>query len=255
MGIWAFDGTFEGLLSVYAEIFQRQETPDDVVVQGEGAQGTLFSPAFVPSDEKKAEAFAVAVRRRLGDRTFDTVMLAFLSERPRMALALWRYLDFGRREGPAFFLQMGDPRVRPVHLARRAVLREVHRLSGLARFEPLQGVLYAPLAPRYDVLELLAPLFIPRLSGERWVLHDVGRGKAVCGDGSELRGVEAPRRALKVVSEGERDYRRLWQRYFEVIAVEHRRNSRLQKHFIPERYWKFLTEKSLEPEALSPGPP
>ncbi len=253
MGIWAFDGTFEGLLSTYAEIFQRQETPEDLVVQGEGAQGTLFSPAFVPSDEKKAEAFAVAVRRRLGDRTFDTVMLAFLSERPRMALALWRYLDFGRREGPAFFLQTGDLRVRPVHLARRAVLGEVHRLLGLVRFEPLRDTLYAPLEPRHNVLELLGPPFLRRLPGERWMLHDVARRKAVYFDGEELRSAEAPGEALVCAPEGEEDYRRLWQRYFAAIAVEHRRNIRLQKHFIPERYWKYLPEKALAPEAFSSG--
>lgn len=248
MAIWAFDGSFEGLLSLFAELFRRNEIPDDLVVQGEGAQGTLFAPVFVPTHESAAEAFARAVRRRLGDRTFDAVMLAFLAERPRMALALWRYLDFGRREGPAFFLQVGDPRVRPVQLARRAVLGETHRLLGLVRFELLREMLYASLEPRHNVLELLGPPFLRRLPGERWMLHDVARRKAVYFDGEALQAAEAPGEALVCAPEGEENYKRLWQRYFAAIAVEHRRNIRRQKHFIPERYWKFLPEKALMPD-------
>jgi len=106
----------------------------------------------------------------------------------------------------------------------------------------LKGALYAPLEPRADILELLAPHFARRLPGERWALHDVGRRKALIHEGGRILPAEAPGEPLP--AEEDEAFRRLWRTYFDAIRIEHRVNPRLQKRFIPERYWKYLPEKA-----------
>ena len=44
-------------------------------------------------------------------------------------------------------------------------------------------------------------------------------------------------------TEEEKTYQKLWQTYFKNIAIKERRNLKLQRQFIPTRYWKYLTEK------------
>lgn len=44
------------------------------------------------------------------------------------------------------------------------------------------------------------------------------------------------------VSMEEAEYRRLWKTFFDNIAIKQRTNPRCQRNFMPERYWKHLTE-------------
>ena len=41
----------------------------------------------------------------------------------------------------------------------------------------------------------------------------------------------------------EKQFQELWKDYFKNIAIEERKNPRLQKQFMQKRYWKYLTEK------------
>jgi probable DNA metabolism protein len=255
MAVWTYDGTFPGLLSALAELLARREEPEDLIPRREAAsaddpprgardpvQGLLFGVEPVPTALDRAEALAETIRARLGERALEAVLLAFLSGRPRIGTALWRFLDLGRRIGPEVLRRLEDPRVRTVALARRATCGEAHRFLGLVRFAELKGALYAPLEPRADILELLAPHFARRLPGERWALHDVGRRKALIHEGGRILPAEAPGEPLP--AEEDEALRRLWRTYFDAIRIEHRVNPRLQKRFIPERYWKYLPEKA-----------
>ena len=44
------------------------------------------------------------------------------------------------------------------------------------------------------------------------------------------------------LAEDEATYRACWQTYTRHIALENRRNPRLQRQFMPRRYWRHLTE-------------
>jgi probable DNA metabolism protein len=48
---------------------------------------------------------------------------------------------------------------------------------------------------------------------------------------------------------GEKAVQELWKRYFTSTAVRTRENRRLQQHFMPKKYWKYLPEKD-PPEEL-----
>lgn len=44
------------------------------------------------------------------------------------------------------------------------------------------------------------------------------------------------------VKEQEKNYETLWRTYFEKVNVASRKNTRLFRQHMPERYWKYLSE-------------
>ena len=47
-----------------------------------------------------------------------------------------------------------------------------------------------------------------------------------------------------VFDEKEEEYQKLWKTFFKRIAITERKNLKLQRQFIPARYWKYLPEKN-----------
>ena len=43
-------------------------------------------------------------------------------------------------------------------------------------------------------------------------------------------------------SEEEKQFQKLWKTFFETIAIDERKNTRLQMQFMPKKYWKDLVE-------------
>ena len=41
-------------------------------------------------------------------------------------------------------------------------------------------------------------------------------------------------------------FQRLWKGYFDAMTIRERINPRLQRQMMPKRYWRFLTEKTIE---------
>lgn len=76
-----------------------------------------------------------------------------------------------------------------------------------------------------------------------WVIHDCKRDRAILYNQEEwiISGVdEMPEIEY---SEEEGYYQELWQEFFDSVALTNRRNLRLQRQYMPTRYWKHLIEK------------
>nr|WP_315988235.1 DUF4130 domain-containing protein [Desulforamulus aquiferis] len=46
-----------------------------------------------------------------------------------------------------------------------------------------------------------------------------------------------------MLQEKDNFYQELWKEYFKSTAIQGRKNPKLQKQFMPTRYWKYLIEK------------
>ena len=125
--------------------------------------------------------------------------------------------------------------------------REYHKLLGFVRFAELyNGVLYATVKPRHQVLALLAPHFADRLRHENWMIHDVGRRQVVMHQKDrgwvlvDDSGLDLEK--ISQVSEREHYYAELWKCFHESIAIEARRSYKLQRQMLPLRYRPYMTE-------------
>jgi len=91
-------------------------------------------------------------------------------------------------------------------------------------------------------LMLLVPHFVDRLGSVSWVIHDVLRHQAVIYDTHHWRLVHCDEKKEAALSPNEKNCQDLWREYFRTIAIPSRANPKLQRQFLPERYWKYLVE-------------
>ena len=141
-----------------------------------------------------------------------------------------------------------DPRVAPLVTALTHLKGEAHQLQGFLRFSEQGGVLTAEIEPKNRVLPLLRPHFCARYSGERFVIYDRTHREALFY--RPRRWAIVPLEAFRAAAPGraERDFRRLWRRFYDTIAIEGRENPRCRMTQMPKRFWGTMTEFQNEPE-------
>jgi probable DNA metabolism protein len=129
-----------------------------------------------------------------------------------------------------------------VHNLSDKVSKERHRLLGLLRFQEVGDVLYAPLTPDNDVIELLADHFTDRMKNEKFIIHDKKRNKAVIYNREEWMIRDFEYQEDVFVSQRERNFQEMWKGYFDHIGIKERKNPLLQRQFVPTRYRKNMVE-------------
>jgi probable DNA metabolism protein len=135
----------------------------------------------------------------------------------------------------------GDPDTLTVLKAAHKVYVEIHRLKGFLRFSPdAQGVYTAVCESDYFILPALAEHFSNRFRQTPWAIVDEKRSMRLC----RLKDGEV---RLELAENTEKNaetdkWQGLWRLYFRSLSNESRKNPRLQRQFIPERYRKHLNE-------------
>ena len=99
------------------------------------------------------------------------------------------------------------------------------------------------ISPKNSVLPVIGDHFADRFSGEKFLIFDRVHSLALVHDqtrtalGADGRGFD-----LSAPSEREQNFRALWRRFYETIAIEGRRNEKCRMSHMPKRYWNNMTE-------------
>jgi len=242
MADYLYDGTFDGFLTCVHEHYYKEKAGG--IFPKESCQQSLFGNfCDVDTDEEKAFKVYNAIEKKISRYDLGRVYHVFLSSVPGKETMLLKYIALGFKHGARIRLLHGDPVVFDVQQIEKKVTFEVHRLSGLIRFSVLRGgLLYAPVEPDHDVCELLADHFCDRYKNDPFIIHDKKRSKALFASAGHWYITEFTAANLPALSDGEKEYRQLWKKYFETIAIKERTNPRCQRNFMPVRYRKNLTE-------------
>ena len=239
---YLYDGTFEGFLScVHAHYYIEKAGG---IFPRESYQANLLGrPVEVETDESRASTVYNAITSKISPYDMERVYRVFLSCDPHKETKLLKYIVFGFKHGSKIRLLHGDPIVVDVQQIEKKVTHEVHRLSGLIRFTVLKGeVLYSPIEPDHDVCELLADHFCERFKHDPFIIHDKKRAKALIANEGDFYISEFTSQNLPPLAAAEKEYQKLWKKYFDAIAIKERTNPRCQRNFMPTRYWKNITE-------------
>ena len=241
--IYVYDGSFEGLLAAIEEAFHQGSDPEDIVVEKELFPALFSRVIRVDPSPRRLKDFVARIRNAAPPGAMRKVFCAYLSDIRRREMTAYRYLAFAFRHGKKTGCFLSEEAVSRMEELSGKVIREAHRMQGLVRFKELaNGVLYAPVRTDHNVLPLISSHFVKRLPHERWVIHDVLRQQAAVKDGGRCRVVDIQLASPPVYTEEEYFYQRLWKEYFKTTAIPERRNPRLQRQFLPRRYWKYLVE-------------
>ena len=236
-----FDGSFDGFLCVVYEIYYKKITP--LGIQTEEQLTLAENPLTVMTDNSRSEKVFSAIRHKISQEAASKVYYAFLSYEQERFMPIIRYIKLGFTVGHMVDSHLHEDYVRQVHKMANHAGKEAHLLFGFCRFEETkQGVLYAQITPKNDVLPIVADHFSQRLMNEVWMIHDKTRSQAAVYDGNGFVITQVPKEINIDYADGEEDIQKQWVTFFNRIAIGARSNKKLQRQLLPLYYRKNMTE-------------
>ena len=247
---YLYDGTYAGFLTCVYESYAHREEPAEFT-PFELACASLYPQRAVETDLPRARRVYRGLEQ-FGPQGRRWAVRGFLSCLPERELWLWRFYRLGFQEKGAVSRDLTHPVVDTVARAVRHLEQEAHLLTGFVRFSELEGVLVGEIAPKNRVLPLLCPHFCGRYPQEPFLLYDRTHQEAlVHGPG---KWAILPMEEFQAASPGaeELQYRRMWRKFYDTIAIQARYNPKCRMTHMPKRYWGTMTEFQEKPPSPLP---
>ncbi len=245
-----FTGVYEAWASRYghANISLTTHAPDNY---------SLFDEYIaVHTDYEKSAKVARTLHSRMGEEAYQELCQAAMALEPAShkqsidkADAIYKtiVLALSLPDAGKVLNYLGEPYVNRTFQLSRSTFNEAHHLLGFLRFQELEnGILFAQIHPKNDVLPFLGEHFADRLPEENFMIYDATRNLAVLhpkGKGFFITDTgELNQEMLQRLSPQELEYRRLWRAFFDSIAIEARINPKLQNQNLPKRFQRDIVE-------------
>ncbi|WP_461256034.1 TIGR03915 family putative DNA repair protein [Treponema sp. R80B11-R83G3] len=121
---------------------------------------------------------------------------------------------------------------------------EVHRMMGLLRFSVNEdGQYVAKCDTDHFVLPCLGEFFTARFGDTPWAIIDEKRSLRLGRKPGDKAKIDILEESIEGIPCAENDeWEELWKHYHKTINNEDRKNTDLQRQFMPKRYWKHLPE-------------
>ncbi|MCM1568454.1 MAG: TIGR03915 family putative DNA repair protein [Roseburia sp.] len=251
MLVYRCEDSLEGVFSAIYQAYEDRQKPEDVYM-------SLTEEAFLFADDRestpdlqKAVKVMRTLRQRFGEEDYDRICLALAANDTEKAQAVYWAIAMGLRNRavPGHLLDgQADGQVRRVFELARKVNREKEHLIEFLRFEELKnGILYAKVGPRHQVLAFLMPHFAERFPRENFMIYDDVRGVfGVHPSGEQwylLKGEEILKQVNDIgPTDREKEYQELFKHFCHKISIEERENRQLQRNLLPLRFREYMVE-------------
>lgn len=243
---YLYDGSFEGLLTV---LFYAYADKESLLITKEKSYipDLLYEPYQVPVEQDKFERVYSSIQNKLSSSVLSTIYYLYLSETEGCENLILDYLRLCYRYGTEINLAKNHDIIIKVDTLYRKVSHEAHRFIGFVRFNEISPLcFYAQIEPDHHILPLLSHHFTTRFSDQNFIIHDLRRCIALVYDQKEtylqvLIKTEVNKLKDLHVSD---PFQTLFKSFYDSVTIKERANPRLQKSFVPQRYWKHLTEMS-----------
>ena len=259
----SFQGWLSAVFHVYANRLQDDESLQ-LIAQDCYVPSLISQSTSVATDEDKAERVLTKLNKLLGRSGMRNLLWGFLSEKDNIGTTLFQVvkyaIDYLNRP---IMEDLGNLNVLDLVQTVKSVGREKHRMEAFVRFEhTTDDIYFARIEPDFNVLPLIGEHFRQRYQDQHWAIYDVARGYGIYYDKSKSTPSRPAalqtitdlddavlRNPASIHSEDEQRYQRFWQGYFTNVNIKERKNPRLHKQYLPQRYWKYLSEKQVLPNA------
>ncbi len=242
--VYLYDGSFEGFLSA---VFDAWYNHKDYFENIKAIQNT--EPAFtdkniqVQTDSDKVVKVQKWMQNQLLEGTEFRIYEYFLSGDEDRERRIYFYLRACNRLGKWVDSYLMDRDVADFLKAEKRFHKELDRMYQFTRFRLLaENVLFAEIGPDYNVLAGLGSFFLDRMPGQRFIIYDSKRKKAVLSNGTELAMFDSfCVESLNEMNSGD-NFETLWKGYLKALTIEERRNYKLQRQMLPMKYRRYMTE-------------
>lgn len=239
--VYAYDGSFEGLMCCVFESYEQKEIP--CAIRHPGIEQSLFDIAkWIKTDKRKAERVFNSIPLKISTQAQELVKLGFLTCAPHKELLIYHFLRLGFKHGSKVMMMLTDDTVSSLQKAVRHLTTESHKFKGFVRFSVYGEVLVAVIEPKNYVLPLLSLHFCDRFRNETFMIYDKTHSMALIFRSQKAELMYVDELTLPETDNDEIEYRRLWKQFYKTIAIEGRNNPRCRMNLMPKRYWGQMTE-------------
>ena len=238
---YLYDGSFEGLLCCVYESYYKKELPS-MIFTYEEPQETLFPVKEIAADAVAAEKVERSIAVSISKEALCLVRTCYLSHMEQKEMTILRFLRMGYRIGPAVTSMLTHDTVRAMTKNAQNVQGEAHFYREFLRFSEYNRALVAIIEPKNFVLPLTAPHFCDRFPSEQFLIYDKTHKYAFVYQNGTQNLIPLEHLELPEADAEEVQYRALWKRFYDTIAIEGRINPKRRMGHMPKRYWAQLTE-------------
>jgi len=240
---YLYDGSFEGLLTIVFNCYILKTIPLNVIDTNKYISNILDTTEDIDTDYEKSERIFNGIVKNISYDVLYNSYYAFLSNETNKEINILKYILYGFLVGSQIDTMLAIDFVFKVNSFRKEMLSESHKLKGLLRFAKIDNNLfYASIHPNHNVIENLGHHFIKRLPTQNFIIHDKNRNIALLYNTKEYKIIDATSLNIPQISKKEQLYQNLWKTFFETIAIKERTNPKLQRQFMPKKYWKDILE-------------
>jgi len=240
---YTYDGTFEGLLTIVFNCYVENIIPFNIINQNNYTPSIFETYEHIETDLEKSSRILNGISKSISKECLYKNYTAFLSVANNKETNILKYLLYGFKIGPEIDNMLSIDSVLIIEKIRKTIWFEAQRLKGFVRFTKIADELYySVIEPDNNILEILGEHFIRRFPNQNFVLHDKKRNIAFLYDTKKFSIVNADYINIPNISLEEQHYKDLWKAFVKAVAITERKNSRLQKQFMPKRYWKNMFE-------------
>lgn len=252
MIIFRYDKTFEGLLTAVFDAYNRKTFPDRLL--GEEELEPLFTDECytVVTQVDKSNRVWQSLKKKLMSITRNMLRYAWLSEQTGSDELIFRYIRKTFDSKFSIEMNFADLDVLDMRNLAKKVEKERHHLIQFVRFQKAaDDIFFAPVSPVFNALPLVIGHFTDRFADQKWVIYDLKRNYGYYYDLKTVTEMTLDtaenfldgKLNQKLMAEDEKLFQDLWKGYFKSMAIKERINPKLHRQNMPERFWKYLTEK------------
>ena len=206
---------------------------------------------YVPvvTEEEKVRRVIHSVRDKISRQAHFYMMSAVASCYPDRGDAIYQFVTYGFTMGAKVCDALQVPCVKRIFEIKRAVHNEAHFMKEFLRFQEVQrepALLLAVIEPKNRVIPFITEHFADRFPEEWFIIYDKTHKEASFhyreGNWELHILTEEEAEKLEELSEQQEDYVDLWKAFFNSIAIEERKNEKLQRNMFALHYRKHATE-------------
>ncbi len=252
MNIVTYDGSFEGLLTAFFEVYEYKIQQPFICKEGNTSASLFGEIHHSIFNEDKSRRVYEKLKDKLSAKSFSKLYAVYLSEIKDIENVLFRFAQHVLANKNSVENDYSHPDVLMIQQTDKKVHREKHRMEAFVRFQCTKDQLYYSIVqPDFNVLPLIKKHFEKRYADQRWLIYDSQRKYGLYYDLEKVEEVfinfetdlNNASSLKEIFDEKEEIYQTLWQQYFKSVNIKARKNMKLHIQHMPKRYWKYLVEK------------
>jgi probable DNA metabolism protein len=246
--IFAYDGSYEGMMCAVFDAFAMKKMPSDIVIFDD-LEPSLLKIHDVKTEHEHALRVETAMVKKLGPGAANIVRRGFLYGEGGREKAIMRFLWKGFNEGRKAVGMLADRDVNPLYKMAMSVCNEERLMQGFLRFSEVNRALVSTIHPKHYLLPLLRGHFCARYRNENFMIFDESHGAALIHSARQTAIIPMERLEKPEPEDRDEFYCSLWKSYYKHIAISSRYNPTCRMTHMPKRFWADMPEVAEELES------